>query len=106
MLRSYSLSTSLPASDSRSPSQGTHEQLVNAFENFFAGQRQSAHAVEADGVDEVFGTQYAHELAAVDFRHEDLAVLAQDMAEVGRQRIQVPEVNRGHRLARGLRTLD
>src|SRR3989475_5936650 len=43
--------------------------------------RQAAHPVEADGVHQVLGAEDAHELAAVDLRHEHLAVLAHDLAE-------------------------
>ena len=64
-----------------------------------------AHAVEADRVHEVLGAQHADELAAVDLGHQHLAVLAKDVAEVGRQRIQVAQVDRRHRLAVRLRAL-
>jgi hypothetical protein len=64
-----------------------------------AWQRHAPHAVESDGVDQVLRPQDADELSTVDLRHEHAAVLPQDLAEIRRERREVPEVDAGDGLA-------
>ena len=62
------------------------------------------HLVEALGVDEKVGADQLHQLAEVHLRDQHLAVGAQDLAEVGRERVEVAQVGVGDRSAPGPRT--
>ena len=55
-------------------------------------ERQPAHVVVADGVDEVLAAQQQRELAEVHLRHQHLVVALEDLAEVLRERVEVAQV--------------
>src|SRR5262245_21571262 len=75
------------------------EQLQAPPDDLAHLERTALHLVEADRVDEVLGPQQPYELAEVDLGHEHLSVAAEDLAEVGRQRVQVAEVHVRDRVA-------
>ena len=68
------------------------------------GERQAAHAVVRAHVDEIGATEQESELAGVHLGHEHAVVAAQDVAEVGREGVDVAQVCVGDRgaLAPGL----
>src|SRR5205809_874768 len=96
----------LPSPRRRPRSYVALHELGDGLEDLFARERQAAHAVEADGVHQVLGAEHPDELTAVDLRHEHLPVLAQDVTEVRRQRVQIAEVDRGDGPTLRLRALD
>ena len=64
-------------------------------------ERQAAHAVVADRVDEELGPHELQQLARVHLRDEHLLVAAQHLAGVARERVQVVEVRAARPCALG-----
>src|SRR5262249_9875370 len=87
--------------------------LLNGLEQCFdllfdlADQKRLAlQLAQADRIDQKRGAQHLAELAGVQLRHQNLAIIAQHVANVLRQRMQVTQVGRRHRKPLALATLD
>ena len=67
-------------------------ELADRVRELGGRERDAAHAVVADGVDEVAGAQQQRQLAEVHLGDEHLAVAAQDLAGVRRERVEAAQV--------------
>lgn len=69
------------------------EDFEDAFADFGDFERAAFDFVEGDGVDEVFGAEDEAELAEVEFGDEDFFESGEQLAEVGREWVEVVDVD-------------
>ena len=69
--------------------------LAVSYTHLDVYKRQALHLAERLGVDEELGPQDLAELAQVHLGHEHLAVVAEDVAQIGREGVQVAQMGMG-----------
>src|SRR5262249_43802072 len=75
------------------------QKAFDFFNDFADGKRFALNLVEADGIDQEFTANNHSQLAPVQFRNQDLVELADDLAQVAGEGIQIAQMDVRHRAA-------
>ena len=75
--------------------------LVNQFRD---GERFALHFVVAHGVDQELAADQQPQLAEIQFGNQHFFVALEHVAQIARERIQMPQMSMGHRAARDFGT--